>query len=54
MIYAGNRECEAFTAARTYKVDMDKRICTCGKWDMTGIPCLHGIGAIIIGIGDVE
>lgn len=53
-VSVGNGEFEIFTVARTHKVDIKKRICTCRRWDMTGIPCLHGIAAIIIDNGDVE
>lgn len=27
-------------------VDLAKKTCTCRKWDLTGIPCCHGVAAI--------
>ena len=29
-----------------YMVDLAKHTCTCRRWDLTGIPCAHGIAAI--------
>ncbi|XP_021776378.1 uncharacterized protein LOC110740206 [Chenopodium quinoa] len=30
----------------TMSVDLEKRTCTCRKWDMCGIPCCHAVAAI--------
>ncbi|XP_052190007.1 uncharacterized protein LOC127799830 [Diospyros lotus] len=30
-----------------YVVDLEKHTCACRKWDLTGIPCEHGIFAIL-------
>ncbi|XP_071916372.1 uncharacterized protein [Coffea arabica] len=32
----------------TYCVNIKERMCTCRKWDLTGIPCSHAISAIWI------
>ncbi|KAG8363831.1 hypothetical protein BUALT_Bualt19G0063100 [Buddleja alternifolia] len=29
-----------------YTVDLEKRICTCRKWELSGIPCKHALSAI--------
>ncbi|CAL2260829.1 unnamed protein product [Prunus armeniaca] len=29
-----------------YVVDLDNHTCSCRKWDLSGIPCAHGIAAI--------
>ncbi|XP_048497728.2 uncharacterized protein LOC125496290 [Beta vulgaris subsp. vulgaris] len=30
----------------SFVVDIEKRTCTCRKWDMTGIPCCHAVSCI--------
>lgn len=39
-----------------HQVDVRARTCSCRKWDLTGIPCRHGICAIwhCNGKGDVD
>jgi SWIM zinc finger len=32
---------------RTYIVDISKRQCTCNRWQNSGIPCGHGLAAIL-------
>lgn len=29
-----------------YAVDLAKHTCTCRRWDLTGIPCAHGVATI--------
>nr|GEW41281.1 hypothetical protein [Tanacetum cinerariifolium] len=29
-----------------YVVNMDRRVCSCRKWELTGIPCKHAVAAI--------
>ncbi|XP_050233824.1 uncharacterized protein LOC126682258 [Mercurialis annua] len=29
-----------------HTVDINRRVCTCREWDLTGIPCRHGVCAI--------
>ncbi|XP_019150058.1 PREDICTED: uncharacterized protein LOC109146838 isoform X2 [Ipomoea nil] len=31
---------------KTFKVDLAQRQCSCRGWDLTGIPCSHGVAAI--------
>ncbi|XP_019173229.1 PREDICTED: uncharacterized protein LOC109168401 [Ipomoea nil] len=31
---------------KTFKVDLSQRQCSCRGWDLTGIPCSHGVAAI--------
>ena len=28
-------------------VDIDKKTCACNRWQLTGIPCIHGISALL-------
>ncbi|GAU36822.1 hypothetical protein TSUD_320590 [Trifolium subterraneum] len=39
-------EVEEIGGARTFTVDLSKRSCTCGFWDLVGIPCRHAITAM--------
>lgn len=29
-------------------IHLDKTICYCGEWDLTGIPCKHGAYSIVV------
>lgn len=29
-----------------YVVDLDRHTCSCKKWDLSGIPCPHGIATV--------
>ncbi|XP_033148218.1 uncharacterized protein LOC103837053 [Brassica rapa] len=41
-------------SSNTYDVNTTRRTCSCGKWQITGIPCEHAYGAMIdVGL-DVE
>ncbi|XP_019154820.1 PREDICTED: uncharacterized protein LOC109151316 [Ipomoea nil] len=31
---------------KLFKVDLSKHICSCRRWDLTGIPCSHAISAV--------
>ncbi|CAN1184862.1 hypothetical protein LINPERHAP2_LOCUS37210 [Linum perenne] len=35
--------CECALGDNGYVVDMGKRVCTCGYWELSGIPCVHAI-----------
>ncbi|CAI9271593.1 unnamed protein product [Lactuca saligna] len=37
-----------------YAVDLDQRTCGCRAWQLTGIPCVHGIAAIFFLNGNAE
>jgi hypothetical protein len=39
-------EVEEIGGARRFTVDLSKRSCTCGFWDLVGIPCRHAITAM--------
>ncbi|XP_057467040.1 uncharacterized protein LOC130756520 [Actinidia eriantha] len=48
VIWAGETVFEVTVSSiRTYIVDIGQRVCSCRKWDVTGIPCVHGVAAII-------
>ena len=38
----------------TLQADIEKKSCTCKKWDLKGIPCRHGIAALYYMRRDVE
>ncbi|XP_020869092.1 uncharacterized protein LOC110228532 [Arabidopsis lyrata subsp. lyrata] len=38
---------EVFIDGNSHKVDMQNKTCSCGKWQITGIPCEHAYGAMI-------
>jgi SWIM zinc finger len=38
----------------TVEVDLERRSCTCRKWDLRGIPCCHAIAAIFYVRKEVE
>lgn len=47
-IWDGKDKCEVKDReGNQFEVDMRKRICSCRKWDLTGIPCSHGCQAIL-------
>ncbi|CAN1139755.1 hypothetical protein LINPERPRIM_LOCUS23846, partial [Linum perenne] len=31
---------------RVFVVDLRRHICTCGYWQLSGVPCVHGVAAI--------
>ena len=35
-------------------VDLDRKACSCRIWDLTGLPCKHGISAIVKNLEKVE
>ncbi|KAG8373955.1 hypothetical protein BUALT_Bualt11G0079600 [Buddleja alternifolia] len=37
-----------------YSVDLDQHSCTCRRWDLSGIPCVHAISAIMSAGREVE
>ncbi|KAI8560202.1 hypothetical protein RHMOL_Rhmol04G0237600 [Rhododendron molle] len=44
--WCGQLEFEVDYYDRTYIVDLKSKICSCCKWQLTGIPCCHAIAAI--------
>ncbi|CAN1743921.1 hypothetical protein LINPERHAP1_LOCUS1954, partial [Linum perenne] len=37
--------CECELGSKGYVVDLDKNLCTCGYWELSGIPCVHAIAS---------
>ncbi|KAH7859412.1 hypothetical protein Vadar_000761 [Vaccinium darrowii] len=54
VIYSGGTIFEVITVLRSFVVDIGERTCTCRKWDVCGIPCAHGMAAIITHKGDPQ
>ncbi|XP_045797177.1 uncharacterized protein LOC123891368 isoform X2 [Trifolium pratense] len=47
--WCGDSEYSMFSASNgtdTYVVNLKERNCSCRKWDLSGIPCCHGIACI--------
>ncbi|XP_071907708.1 uncharacterized protein [Coffea arabica] len=44
--YSRDAEYEVDCGTRVYVVDISRRTCTCGSWQLSGIPCSHSIAAI--------
>ncbi|XP_058217368.1 uncharacterized protein LOC131328440 [Rhododendron vialii] len=47
VIYSGGKIFEVLTTLKTHVMDIGERTYTCRKWDVSGIPCSHGMAAII-------
>ena len=52
--WAGHTQFEVKNGLQSFTVDMEKRHCSCRKWDTTGIPCAHAISCIFFNKQDVE
>ncbi|KAH7849020.1 hypothetical protein Vadar_011833 [Vaccinium darrowii] len=52
VMYSGGTIFEVITVLRTYIVDIGQKTCSCRKWDVSGVPCVHGLAAIIIDKSD--
>jgi hypothetical protein len=56
MMKTYSRKCSAMRAdvglwqvksgEKTYEVNLDRRTCSCRKWDLSGLPCNHVVSAI--------
>ncbi|KAI8538457.1 hypothetical protein RHMOL_Rhmol09G0105400 [Rhododendron molle] len=46
--YSGNFIYEVRVGSKTFICDVDRHTCSCRRWDVTGIPCSHGIAAIVV------
>ncbi|KAG5566106.1 hypothetical protein RHGRI_001892 [Rhododendron griersonianum] len=53
-LYSGGRIFEVFNELKTYLVDLDNYTCTCRRWDLRGIPCIHGVATIYTDKGKPE
>ena len=43
---SGYQEFEVIQGNERYAVDLQQRKCGCREWQLTGIPCVHGMAAI--------
>ncbi|GMY09077.1 hypothetical protein FCV25MIE_04316 [Fagus crenata] len=43
----GGNKFEINLHGKQYKVDLERQTCSCFKWELTGIPCCHGVVAIL-------
>ncbi|GMY23782.1 hypothetical protein FCV25MIE_19023 [Fagus crenata] len=43
----GGNKFEINLHGKQYKVDLERQTCSCFKWELTGIPCCHGVAAIL-------
>uniref|UniRef100_A0A0A9AVD5 SWIM-type domain-containing protein n=1 Tax=Arundo donax TaxID=35708 RepID=A0A0A9AVD5_ARUDO len=53
-IWNGKDGFEVKHEGKRYKVDIEKRTCSCRYWELSGIPCCHAISAIYIMSGNPE
>ena len=44
--WSSDTKFEVKNGLQNFIVDLEKRTCTCRKWDITGIPCCHAISCI--------
>ncbi|XP_058186543.1 uncharacterized protein LOC131303610 [Rhododendron vialii] len=47
VIYSGGTLFKVTSVDKTFVVDIGEHTCTCRRWDLTGIPYIHGCAAII-------
>ena len=52
--WAGHTQFEVKSGLQSFTVDMEKRNCSCRKWNMTSIPCAHAISCIFFNKQDAE
>ncbi|KAL4583469.1 hypothetical protein LXL04_008042 [Taraxacum kok-saghyz] len=50
----GPEQYEVKKAHEVYAVDLEENTCGCRSWQLTGIPCVHGIAAILFLNGNPE
>ena len=46
VVFNGDHGFEIDEGADKHTVFLDKKLCTCIVWDLTGIPCAHAIRAL--------
>ena len=58
VIYSGGTIFEVIvvtmTVQRSFVVDIGEKKCTCRKWEVCGVPCVHAMASIITHKGDPE
>ena len=45
--FAGSAKAQVRGPEGQFSVDLDKRTCACRRWELTAIPCVHAVAAII-------
>ncbi|KAK2633711.1 hypothetical protein Ddye_028503 [Dipteronia dyeriana] len=51
--YSGNYKYQVRGAGdEQYVVDIENKACACNKWQLIGIPCIHGISVLLSSIRD--
>ncbi|CAN1172265.1 hypothetical protein LINPERHAP2_LOCUS30076 [Linum perenne] len=46
--------CEVEIGGKGFVVDLDKNLCSCGYWELSGIPCVHAVTSAIYLRKDIE
>ena len=52
--WAGHTQFEVKNGLQSFTVDLDKRHCSCRKWDTTVILCAHAVSRIFFNRQDAE
>ena len=52
--WTGCTKFEVKNGLESFTVDLEKKRCSCRKWDITGIPCCHAISCIFFSREDFE
>ena len=52
--WAGHTQFEVKNGLQSFTVDLDKRHCSCRKWDTTVIQCAHAVSRIFFNRQDAE
>lgn len=54
LIPASKQEFQVLEGARKFAVDLSKRSCTCGEWEISGMPCKHAVLCVGYTRGNLE
>ena len=52
--WAGHTQFEVENGLQSFTVDIEKKHCSCRKWDTTGMPCAHAISCIFFNRQEAE
>ena len=52
--WAGHTKFEVKNGLEIFTMDLAESKCSCKKWDITGIPCVHAISSIFFNREDAE
>ncbi|XP_031396735.1 uncharacterized protein LOC116207780 [Punica granatum] len=47
IVYVGESKFQVADLGEGYVVDLKRMTCTCRRWNLNGIPCLHAMGCIV-------